>query len=96
MEDFVERCCGDRWQARTSRVEPDEDSYEKGMHIPVSVLNGCGDSFIAADEKREKTSTCFFTDTGLMALVCRHDCVLWIGNLMSAGEKQHYALALLD
>ncbi|KAG2087443.1 uncharacterized protein F5147DRAFT_748525 [Suillus discolor] len=96
MEDFVERCRGDRQQARTSRVEPDEDSYEEGMHIPVSVLNGCGDSFIAADEKREKASTRFFTDTGLMALVCRHDRVLWIANLMSAGEKQHYALALLD
>ncbi|KAG2158717.1 uncharacterized protein EDB93DRAFT_1237960 [Suillus bovinus] len=96
MEDFVERCHGDRQQTRTSRAEPDEDSYEEGMRIPVSVLNGCGDSFIAADEKREKASTHFFTDTGLMALVCRHDCVLWIANLTSAGEKQHYVLALLD
>ncbi|KAG2030262.1 hypothetical protein BDR03DRAFT_936700 [Suillus americanus] len=41
-------------------------------------------------------STCFFTDTGLMALLCRHNCVLWVVNLTSAGEKQHYALALLD
>ncbi|KAG1760797.1 hypothetical protein EDD22DRAFT_980455 [Suillus occidentalis] len=96
MEDFVERCRRDRWQARTSRAEPDEDSYEEGMHIPVSVLNGCGDSFIAVDKKREKASTRFFTNTGLMALVCRHDHVLWIANLTSAGEKQHYALALLD
>ncbi|KAG2123852.1 hypothetical protein DEU56DRAFT_917259 [Suillus clintonianus] len=31
-----------------------------------------------------------------MALVCRHDRVLWIANLTSAGKKQHYALALLD
>ncbi|KAG1730468.1 hypothetical protein EDB19DRAFT_1897065 [Suillus lakei] len=38
----------------------------------------------------------FFTDTGLMALLCRHDHVLWLANLTSAGEKQHYALALLD
>ncbi|KAG1860952.1 hypothetical protein F4604DRAFT_1882527 [Suillus subluteus] len=96
MEDFVERCRRDRRQARTSRAEPDEDGYEEGMRIPVSVLNGCGNSFIAADEKREKASTRFFTDTGLMALVCRHDHVLWIANLTSAGEKQHYALALLD
>ncbi|KAG1845352.1 hypothetical protein F4604DRAFT_1884323 [Suillus subluteus] len=96
MEDFVERCRRDRRQARTSRAEPDEDGYEEGMRIPVSVLNGCGDSFIAADEKREKASTRFFTDTGLMALVCRHDHVLWIANLTSVGEKQHYALALLD
>jgi hypothetical protein len=67
------------------------------MHVPVSVLDGCGESFVAADEKREKASThFFFTDTGLMALLCRHDRVLWIVNLTSAGEKQHYALALLD
>ncbi|KAG2054407.1 hypothetical protein BDR06DRAFT_982445 [Suillus hirtellus] len=79
MENFVERCCRDRQQARTLRVEPDEDSYEEGMCIPVSVLNGCGNSFIAADEKWKKASTCFFTDTSLMALVCRHD-----------REKQHY------
>jgi hypothetical protein len=31
-----------------------------------------------------------------MALLCRHDRVLWLANLTSAGEKQHYALALLD
>ncbi|KAG2109831.1 uncharacterized protein F5147DRAFT_745332 [Suillus discolor] len=89
MEDFIGRCCRERRQARTSRSGPDEDGCEEGMHIPVSVLNGC-------DEKQEKASTCFFTDTGLMALVCRHDRVLWIANMTSAGEKQHYALALLD
>ncbi|KAG2068987.1 hypothetical protein BDR04DRAFT_1129041 [Suillus decipiens] len=32
----------------------------------------------------------------LMALLCRHDRVLWIVNLISAGERQHYSLALLD
>lgn len=96
MEDFVERRRRERRPGRASRAEPDNDCYEEGMRIPVSVLNGCGDSFIAADEKREKASTRFFTDTGLMALLCRHDRVLWIANLTSAGEKQHYALALLD
>ncbi|KAG0698489.1 hypothetical protein DFH29DRAFT_983874 [Suillus ampliporus] len=96
MEDFVQRCHGEGRQARASRAEPDEDCYEEGMRVPVSVLNGCGDSFIAADKKREKASTRFFTDTGLMALLCRYDHVLWVVNLTSAGEKQHYALALLD
>ncbi|OAX31781.1 hypothetical protein K503DRAFT_787622, partial [Rhizopogon vinicolor AM-OR11-026] len=96
MEDFVQRCRRERHQTRTCRVEPDKDCYEEGMRVPVSVLNGCGDSFIAADEKREKASTRFFTDTGLMALLCRHDRVLWIVNLTSVGEKQHYMLALLD
>ncbi|KAI6167670.1 hypothetical protein EDD17DRAFT_1773287 [Pisolithus thermaeus] len=61
----------------------------------MSVLDGCGDSFHAADENRKKASTNFFADTGLMALLCRHDHVLWLVNMTSAGEKQHYALVLL-
>ncbi|OAX32967.1 hypothetical protein K503DRAFT_661819, partial [Rhizopogon vinicolor AM-OR11-026] len=86
-------CCAD---TRASRTEPEDDRYEEGMHVPVSVLDGCGESFVATGKKWEKESTRFFTDTGLMALLCRHDCVLWIVNLTSAGEKQHYALTLLD
>ncbi|KIK24183.1 hypothetical protein PISMIDRAFT_99139 [Pisolithus microcarpus 441] len=30
-----------------------------------------------------------------MALLCCHDHVLWLVNMTSAGEKQHYALVLL-
>ncbi|KIJ58404.1 hypothetical protein HYDPIDRAFT_48209, partial [Hydnomerulius pinastri MD-312] len=74
----------------------DEDVVEKGMRIPVSVLEGCGESFTAADERREKASTQFFADTGLMAMLCRHDRVLWLVNMSSAGEKQYYALALVQ
>ncbi|KAG2050299.1 hypothetical protein BDR06DRAFT_984071 [Suillus hirtellus] len=87
MEDFVQSCRGERHQVRVSRAEGDEDHYEEGI---------CREFFVAADEKHEKASTRFFTDTGLMALLCRHDRVLWLANFTSAGEKQHYALALLD
>ena len=76
-----------------SDVEPD---YEPGMQIPSSVLNDCNDSFVAADSNCVKASTLFFADTGLMALLCRHDCVLWLANMTSAGEKQHYVLCLLN
>ncbi|KAI6127276.1 hypothetical protein F5141DRAFT_1250334 [Pisolithus sp. B1] len=71
------------------------DSFEDGMRVPISVLDGCGDSFHAADEKQKKASTNFFADTGLMALLCCHDHVLWLVSMTSAGEKQHYALVLL-
>lgn len=71
------------------------DGYEDRMRIPVSVLDGCSESFVAADEKREKASTRFFADTGLMALLCQHDRVLWLVNMTSAGEKQYYSLALV-
>ena len=51
---------------------------------------------IAAQERVAKASKAFYSDTGLMALLCRHDRVLWLVNMTSAGERQHYALSLLS
>jgi hypothetical protein len=65
------------------------------MRVPTSVLDGCGEYFLANDEKHEKTSTQFFADTGVMAMLCWHDHVLWLTNMMSVGEKQHYTLTLI-
>ena len=87
-----------RAQGKTKEASerPDaEDSYEPGMKVPVSALDGCLSSFVAADERRIKSSTQFFADTGLMAMLCHHDHVLWIVNMTTAGEKQYYALALI-
>ncbi|KAJ7234330.1 hypothetical protein C8J57DRAFT_1249271 [Mycena rebaudengoi] len=77
-------------------VDEEEDSYELHMNLPRSVLDACQSSFKAADEKREKASTQFFEDTGVMALLCRHDRVLWLVNMHSAGEKQFNVLVLLE
>lgn len=74
----------------------DDDGFEGDMKVPASVLAGCEASFTAANEKREKASTQFFSDTGLMALLCRHDQVIFLANMKSAGEKQFYVLALLE
>jgi hypothetical protein len=65
------------------------------MKVPTSVLDACTDSFTAADERRKKADTKQFADTGLMGLVCRHDIVLFIANMTSAGERQYYVFALL-
>ncbi|KIM23141.1 hypothetical protein M408DRAFT_39264, partial [Serendipita vermifera MAFF 305830] len=64
--------------------------------VPNDVLDDCEKSFLAAQESNSKASKNFFADTGLMALLCRHDRVIFLANLVSSGEKQHYALALLD
>ncbi|KAI5986077.1 hypothetical protein F5J12DRAFT_709117, partial [Pisolithus orientalis] len=47
-----------------------EDEFEEGMRITMSVLKGCNESFTAADERHQKASTQFFSDTGVMALFC--------------------------
>ncbi|KAG1745669.1 hypothetical protein EDB19DRAFT_1894353 [Suillus lakei] len=67
---------------RPAATEEEGDDYEDGMRVPTS--------------KHEKASTQFFADTGMMAMLCRHNRVLWLANMMSAGEKQHYALALIQ
>ncbi|KAJ7204070.1 hypothetical protein GGX14DRAFT_368993 [Mycena pura] len=82
---------------RPVRVDCDDDGYEHPeLLLPRSVLDGCEASFKAADEKRAKASTDFFQDTGLMALLCRHDRVLWVVNMHSAGEKQFYVITLVE
>ncbi|EJD43483.1 hypothetical protein AURDEDRAFT_21243, partial [Auricularia subglabra TFB-10046 SS5] len=58
-------------------------------------LDECESSFLAAQEKVTKASKNYYVDTGLMALLCRHDRVLYLANLTTPGERQHYALALL-
>ena len=73
-----------------------EQNLEPGMCIPTAVLDRCNEPFVAADERHTKASTIFFADTGLMALICHHDCVLWLVNMTSAGEKQYNALCLLQ
>jgi hypothetical protein len=79
----------------TASAKDGYDRAEKGMKVPNSALDGCKDSFIAADERRTKASTKFFSDTGLMAIVCRHDKVLFLANMTTAGESQFYGLALI-
>lgn len=92
----VERCRKGK-KTKPSDIESldAQDAIEPGLKIPISVLNDCEKSFKAADENRQKGSTASFADTGLMALICMHDRVLYLVNITSAGEKQYYAVALL-
>ncbi|GBE78980.1 hypothetical protein SCP_0201770 [Sparassis crispa] len=97
MESYVEslRPSSDNRPHHTQPTVEEEDEYEPGLKLPRSVLDGCHESFLAADEKRQKASMQLFADTGLMALLCHHDRVLWLVNMTSAGEKQYYALTLI-
>jgi hypothetical protein len=80
-----------------SAAEETEDGYDHpDLLLPRSVLDACEVSFKAADEKRVKASTDFFEDTGLMALLCRHDRVLWLVNMQTRGEQQYYVIVLLE
>ncbi|KAL0567595.1 hypothetical protein V5O48_014395 [Marasmius crinis-equi] len=92
MEDFVDSVRG----VNVTKEQDEEDGYDPGLKVPRSALNGCEASFTAADKRRTKSSTQFFDSTALMALMCRHDRVLWLANMTSTREKQHYVLALIE
>lgn len=80
----------------TPHVSPQDDGYESTLKVPNSVLDGCEKSFTAADESRQKASTKFFDSTALMGMLCRHDRVLWLVNMTSPGERQHYVFVLIN
>ena len=99
MEQYADSVCGtsDKTMKRAKLDDSEEDDhYEGNLHVPKSVLDGCEASFTAANSARKKASTQFFDDTALMAMLCRHNRVLWIVNMQSAGEKQHYVYVLVE
>jgi hypothetical protein len=63
--------------------------------LPDNTLDDCEKVFIAAQGHIAKANSNIFAETGLMALVCHHDCPLFLVNMTSAGERQYYALALI-
>ncbi|KAG2104684.1 uncharacterized protein F5147DRAFT_551385, partial [Suillus discolor] len=64
--------------------------------IPNEAIDQCESSYEAADGKKQKAAMDSFDDTGLMALICRHDIPLFFANIDTPGEQQKYAVALLE
>jgi hypothetical protein len=66
------------------------------LKVPDEAIDECERVHEAADGKKQKTAMDHFDDTGLMALVCRHDIPLFFANIDTPGEQQKYAIALLE
>ncbi|KAF9510726.1 hypothetical protein BS47DRAFT_1364322 [Hydnum rufescens UP504] len=74
----------------------DEDKVEDDLKMLNSTYSACGESFIAADGDCVKALTQYFSDTGVLAMLCHHNIPLVIASMWTAGEKQFYTCALLD
>ncbi|KAG6903828.1 hypothetical protein DXG01_014638, partial [Tephrocybe rancida] len=96
MEKYVDFIRSKKAPAKKRINVEEPDHLEGSLRVPKSVLDGCEAGFTAADSRHEKASTQFFDDTALMALLCRHNVVLFIVNMRSAGEKQHYVMVLVE
>ncbi|KAF8131913.1 hypothetical protein EV363DRAFT_1449621 [Boletus edulis] len=66
------------------------------QRCPACFADSCEASYEAADGKKQKTCMESFDDTGIMALICRHDIPLFFANIDSPGEQQKYSLALIS
>ena len=64
--------------------------------VPDEAIDQCKASYEAANGQKQKASTDTFDDTGLMALICRHDIPLFLANIDMPGEQQKYNIALIE
>lgn len=92
---LTEQAMGKKKRPFTHDEATDPDATLPGLSLPEHIYSGCEKRFFAADEDNKKAETSVFSDMGLMAMVCRHDRVLFMANLRESGEKRYYALALL-
>jgi hypothetical protein len=64
--------------------------------VPDEAIDQCKHSYEAADGKKQKAAMDSFDDTGIMALICRHDIPLFFAKIDSPGEQQKYAVSLIE
>ncbi|KAG0697549.1 hypothetical protein DFH29DRAFT_1003608 [Suillus ampliporus] len=64
--------------------------------VPDEAIDQCENAYEAANGKKQKTAMDSFDDTGIMALICRHDIPLFFANIDSPGEQQKYSVALIE
>ncbi|KAG6807241.1 hypothetical protein H0H93_001813, partial [Arthromyces matolae] len=89
-KEFVDKVGSDMEKIRSSR----KPRARKAV-VPDEAINECESSHTAGKGSNVKTNMDRFDDTGLMALVCRHDIPLFLANIDTPGEQQKYAIALL-
>jgi hypothetical protein len=63
--------------------------------VPDEAIDLRENAYEAADGKKQKAAMDSFDDTGIMALICRHDIPLFFASIDSPGEQQKYSVALI-
>lgn len=82
-------------EVEQKRARPERKRRRGTARLDEEILNECEESFTAAQERVSKASKAYYSDTGLMALLCRHDRVLYLVNVTTPGERQFCVLTLL-
>lgn len=69
---------------------------QRQPRVPNEAVDECESSHTAGSGANTKTNMDKFDDSGMMALVCRHDIPLFLANIDTPGEQQKYGIALLQ
>ncbi|CAK5284324.1 unnamed protein product [Mycena citricolor] len=64
--------------------------------ISADIVDACGESWTAANEHKQKGDPKCYDSTGIFALTCHHSQVLFMCDIDTPGEQQHYIIALLE
>ncbi|KAJ7791385.1 hypothetical protein B0H14DRAFT_3566896 [Mycena olivaceomarginata] len=64
--------------------------------IPEEVIDACGASWDAANEKKQKVDAKCHDASGVFVMTCRHSQVLFQCNIDTPGEQQQYIVACLE
>ncbi|KAI6019105.1 hypothetical protein EDC04DRAFT_2869952 [Pisolithus marmoratus] len=81
-------CCIDRAHQHPSRWSQST--------VPDEAIDQCEALYEAVNGQKQKVSTEGFDNTGLMALICWHDILLFFANIDTPGKQQKYGIALID
>ncbi|KAJ7872793.1 hypothetical protein B0H14DRAFT_3562123 [Mycena olivaceomarginata] len=65
-------------------------------HTPTETVDGCEETWNAANEKKQKADPKRYDASGIFAMTCRHSQVLFLANIDTPGEQQHYLVALME
>ena len=87
-------CSDDDDDGDDDHGDDEADYIVQGLRVSEANLDGCKSSYTAAQEKTQASKQ-IFAETGLMAIICRHDRPLFMAYMESAGERQYYAVALI-
>ncbi|KAG6824273.1 hypothetical protein H0H92_007384 [Tricholoma furcatifolium] len=64
--------------------------------VPDEAVDECEATHVSGSGSNSKTNMDKFDDSGVMALVCRHDIPVFLANIDTPGEQQKYAFALIE
>lgn len=93
---FISRSQVDRVGDRIDALRRNRHPRAYKRQVPDIVIDDDENSYEAARGSNQKGRMDRNDETGLMALLCRHDIPLFLASINTPGEEQKYSIALIE